>query len=146
MPGRGRGRRWRHRGWSRRAVRLLEPVLLLLLHHGPAHGYTLLDQLGEFGLGDVDPSVVYRALREMEGRKWLDSAWDEEGTRGPPRRVYTLAPLGDEVLQSWVRDMGRTREMIDHIIAVYSRHMESADDDHVGHAVDVGDAEEHVEV
>ena len=122
-------------------MRLLEPVLLLPLHHGPAHGYTLLDQLGEFGLGDMDPSVVYRALREMESREWLNSAWDEEGTHGPLRRVYTLAPLGDEVLRSWVQDMGRTREMIDHVITVYKRHMESADDDHVGCAEDVGDAE-----
>ena len=115
-------------------MRLLEPVLLLLLHHGPAHGYTLLDQLGEFGLGDMDPSVVYRALREMEGREWLASSWDEEGAHGPPRRVYTLAPLGDEVLRSWVDDMGRTREMIDHIISVYRRHLEVGDDHDDHHA------------
>ena len=126
MP--GRGRRWRHRGWSRRAVRLLEPVLLLLLHHGPAHGYTLLDRLDEFGLGDLNPSVIYRALREMEAREWLTSSWDEEQTQGPPRRVYELAPLGDEVLGWWVQDMGRTREMIDHILAVYDHHMEAGDE------------------
>jgi DNA-binding PadR family transcriptional regulator len=123
MP--GRGRRWRHRGWSRRAIRLLEPVLLLLLHHGPAHGYTLLDRLDEFGLADLNPSVVYRALREMEAREWLTSSWDEEETQGPPRRVYDLTALGDEVLASWVQDMTRTRELIDHIMTVYERHMET---------------------
>jgi DNA-binding PadR family transcriptional regulator len=108
---------------------LLEPVLLLLLHHGPAHGYTLLDRLDEFGLGDLNPSVVYRALREMEAREWLTSSWDAEQTQGPPRRVYELQPMGDEVLGAWVRDMQRTREMIDHIMALYDRHMKS-DDEH----------------
>jgi len=58
VPGRGRGQR----GYSRRAVRFLEPTLLLLLHHGPAHGYTSIEQLSEYGLADVDPSGVYRAL------------------------------------------------------------------------------------
>lgn len=137
MP--GRCRRWRHRGWSRRAVRLLEPVLLLRLHHGQAHGYTLLGQLDEFGLADLNPSVVYRALREMEAREWLTSTWDDEQTQGPPRRVYDLTPLGDEVLSSWVQDMKRTRALIDHIMAVYERHMETGQE-HEGGAA--GHAEE----
>ena len=62
---RGQGWRWRQ-GGPRRAVRFLDPTLLLLLHYGPAHGYTLLERLGEFGLGGFDPSVVYRALRDMD--------------------------------------------------------------------------------
>jgi hypothetical protein len=81
--GRGRGRGWR-RGRSRRAVRMLEPTLLLLLHHTPAHGYTLLERLGEFGLADLNTSVVYRALRDMETKGWVTSTWDEEQTQGPP--------------------------------------------------------------
>lgn len=125
MPGRGRGRGWRHRGCSRRAVRLLEPVLLLLLHHGSSHGYTLLDRLGEFGLGDLNPSVVYRALREMEAREWTTSTWDETETQGPPRRVYRITATGDEVLRWWVEDIKRTRQMIDHVVSVYGRHMDS---------------------
>ncbi|MGD8516817.1 MAG: helix-turn-helix transcriptional regulator, partial [Anaerolineae bacterium] len=90
MPGRGRRRRWRRRGYSRRAVRFLEPTLLLILHQGPAHGYTLIEQLREFGLTDIDPSAIYRALRDMESEGWVISSWDEEQTQGPPRRVYHL--------------------------------------------------------
>ena len=91
MRGRGKGR-------GRRAVRMLEPVLLLLLHHGPAHGYTFLEQLGEFGLEGLNPSVVYRTLRDMEERGWVTSTWDDEQTQGPPRRVYSITTQGDEVL------------------------------------------------
>ena len=83
-----RGRGYRRRTRGRRTVRMLEPALLLLLHHGPAHGYTLLEQLREFGLGDLNPSAVYRVLRDMEAKEWVTSTWDEEQTQGPPRRVY----------------------------------------------------------
>ncbi len=127
---RGRGRRWRWQGCSRRAVRFLEPTLLLLLHHGPAHGYTLLEQLGKFGLDGLRPSVVYRALRDMEGRGWVVSFWDEEQTQGPPRRVYRLTALGDEALALWTRDLEDTRQLIDHLLRAYRRHMEEGEGEH----------------
>ncbi len=128
--GQGRGRRWRQRGCSRRAVRLLNPVLLLLLHHGPAHGYTLIDELDAYGLGGVNTSVVYRALRDMEERGWVASSWDEEETKGPPRRVYQLTVLGDEVLRWWTEDLRETREMIDRVLETYTRHMEEGEGAH----------------
>jgi PadR family transcriptional regulator PadR len=124
---RGRGRRWGRRGYSRRAVRMLEPAVLLLLHHGPAHGYTLLEQLGEFDLDHLNTSVIYRALREMEAKGWVTSTWDEEQTQGPPRRVYRLTAQGDEVLDWWTQDLRETRGMIDHLLGVYSRHMEEGE-------------------
>ncbi len=123
MPGRGRGR-------GRRAVRMLEPVLLLLLHHAPAHGYTLLERLDEFGLAHLDPSVVYRALREMEAREWVTSTWDEEQTQGPPRRVYSVVALGDEVLASWVQDLEESRRRIDYLLQVYHDHMAEGEGEH----------------
>ncbi|MCL7454967.1 MAG: helix-turn-helix transcriptional regulator [Anaerolineae bacterium] len=105
----------------------LEPTLLLFLHQGPAHGYTLMDELGEFGLGDVDPSAVYRALREMEGRGWVTSFWEEEQTQGPPRRVYRLTELGDEVLEWWTRDLEDTARIIQHFLSTYRTHMEEGE-------------------
>jgi PadR family transcriptional regulator PadR len=127
MPGRGRGR---GRGRYRRVARMLEPSLLLLLHHGPAHGYTLLERLGEFGLEGLNPSVVYRILRDMEARGWVTSTWDEEMTHGPPRRVYRLTALGDEVLGLSVQDLRDTRAIIDHLLGVYSQHMEEGEGEH----------------
>ena len=127
MRGRGKGR---GRGRFRRVARMLEPALLLLLHHGPAHGYTLLEQLGEFGLGNLNPSVVYRVLRDMESQGWVASTWDEEKTQGPPRRVYRLTALGNEVLAWRVQDLQETRGMIDHLLSVYGRHMEEGKGEH----------------
>jgi len=128
MPG-GRGR-WRQDGCSRRVVRILRPTLLLLLHHRPYHGYTLIEQLEAYGLENVNTSVVYRALRDMEEKRWVASSWDEEKTKGPPRRVYRLTQLGDEVLQHWTDDLRETRDMIDHILQNHMHHMEEGEGDY----------------
>jgi len=126
----GHGRRWRGRGFSRRAIRLLEPTLLLILHHGPAHGYAMLERCAQFGLADTDTSALYRALRDMELRGWVTSTWDEEQTQGPARRVYQLTALGDEVLCSWTEDVRETSQIIDHLLDVYTHHMEQDQDQH----------------
>lgn len=123
-----RGRRRRGRGCG--VARMLEPALLLLLHHGPAHGYTLLEQLEEFGLGNLNPSAVYRLLRDMEAEGLVASTWDEEQSQGPPRRVYHLSALGDEMLTLRTQDLQETRGMIDHLLGVYSRHMEEGEGEH----------------
>lgn len=126
MPGR---RRWR-RGRSRRAARMMEPALLLLLHQGPAHGYTLLEQLEHFGLGELHPSAVYRTLRDMDDRGWLTSTWEEEKTQGPPRRVYRLTAAGNEILAHWFNDLEETRMLIDRLLMSYRRHMEEGTGDY----------------
>jgi len=103
---------------------MMEPALLLLLHHGPAHGYTLLEQLEEFGLTNLNASAVYRMLRSMEEKGWVTSSWDEEQTQGPPRRVYSITELGDEILAVWAQDLEEAKQRIEHLLDVYHRHME----------------------
>jgi PadR family transcriptional regulator PadR len=109
---------------------MLEPALLLILHHGPAHGYTLLEQLEDFGLAHLNPSGIYRTLRDMETKGRVVSTWDEEETQGPPRRVYRITALGDEMLALWVRDLEESRGRIDHLLNVYQRHMEEGEGEH----------------
>ena len=127
MPGRRQRCRW---GQSRQGVGFLEPTLLLLLHHSPAHGYTLIEQSGEFGLEDPHPRLVYRILRDMEANEWVTSTWDAEQTQGPPRRVYHLTALGDEMLSMCIRYMHQTREQIDGLVDAYRRHMEEGKGEH----------------
>lgn len=131
MP-RGGGHGRRRRGRSRRTARLMQPVLLLLLHQGLSHGYALLERLDEFGLGQVDPSAVYRVLRDMEAQDWVVSSWDEQETQGPPRRVYTLTALGDEALALWITDLEETRASIDHVLESYGQHMREGQGAHHG--------------
>jgi DNA-binding PadR family transcriptional regulator len=93
-----------------------------MLTHGEAHGYRLLDELDEFGFNPdrFDPSVIYRALREMEFGGWVTSRWDTE-SQGPRRRVYEITPEGKEYLQLWVMDLRRTRQEIDTLISAYEQ-------------------------
>ena len=113
--GRGRGRR-------QRVMSFLQPCLLLMLTRGDAHGYRLLDELDEFGFNPnrVDPSLVYRALREMEASGWVTSRWDTE-SQGPQRKVYQITQEGKDYLELWVVDLHRTRDEIDALIAAYEQ-------------------------
>jgi DNA-binding PadR family transcriptional regulator len=102
---------------------LLRPTLLFLMHQRPAHGYDLVDRLRSFGIEDIDPSLIYRALRDMEEEGYIQSTWDEEKTQGPPRRVYTLTSEGDNNLQYHVEDLQTTRSRINQLLQAYSLHM-----------------------
>ncbi len=122
MPGRGRGggRGWgRGRGGGRGSRRFLEPVLLLRLRQGAAHGYSLLNGLDEFGLAELDPSVVYRVLRDMELEGWVSSSWDEQESQGPPRRIYRLSEQGEEMLGLWAKELEQSKSRIERFLKVY---------------------------
>lgn len=118
MPGRGRGRG----GQRRRVMSFLQPCLLLLLRRGQAHGYSLLNDLAEFGFrpGQKDPSLVYRALRDMEEEGLVSSEWDPDSL-GPQRRVYRITPDGEQHLHAWIGDLRHTQQEIDHLVAEYGR-------------------------
>jgi PadR family transcriptional regulator PadR len=100
------------------------------LHQGVAHGYSLLDGLGEYGLRDLDPSVVYRALREMEEDGWVSSTWDARATQGPPRRNYRITNRGHEVLKLWVEELEASKARIERFIDAYHGHMKTCRGDH----------------
>lgn len=99
--------------------RFLEPILLLRLREGAAHGYSLLDGLDEFGLGELDPSVIYRLLREMELAGWVSSSWDEQESQGPPRRIYRLSEAGEEVLGIRAKELEHSKLRIERFLEIY---------------------------
>ncbi|PWH16846.1 MAG: PadR family transcriptional regulator [Ardenticatenia bacterium] len=115
MPwgGRGFGRR-------RRIISFLQPCLLVLLRRDQAHGYSLLNDLAEFGFDPefLDPSLVYRALREMEMMGLVISEWSDESL-GPQRRIYRVTPAGEEYLAQWIADLRQTRREIDALLTAY---------------------------
>lgn len=112
----------------RRVISFLQPCLLVMLHRGEAHGYSLLNGLDEFGfnLDRLDPSLVYRALREMEAASLVTSEWGDESL-GPQRRVYQITEEGEQALAQWVADLRRTRQEIDHLLTAYEQVLPSED-------------------
>lgn len=108
---RGRGRRWMG-GHSLMDVRLVEPALLAFLKEQPSHGYGLLEKLDQLGLGSIQPSVIYRILRDYEEIGLVESGWDASETQGPPRRVYGITEAGLSALD---RAQGSLKETVDRI-------------------------------
>ncbi len=118
--GMGRGRRWLG-DYSLLDVRLVEPALLTFLLKENLHGYGLLEKLEQLGLQSINPSVVYRILRDYEELGLVISDWDSTGTQGPPRRVYSITDEGKAVLLRAKSSLGETRERIDWILKVLEK-------------------------
>lgn len=120
-----RGRRRRKRGpsgatYPRRTKSFIQPSLLLLLRQGEGHGYALMEGLKRLGLADdrLNPSVVYRGLREMEEWGWVVSRWDTEGS-GPSRRVYRITPKGQEFLSNWADGLHDMKDTLERFMETY---------------------------
>jgi len=114
--GRGRGRHW-FGEYSLVDVRLVEPALLAFLQRENLHGYGLIEKLENIGLGSINPSVVYRILRDYEEINLVESDWDEEASQGPPRRVYSITEDGLRVLNSISNSLEETLERIKLILS-----------------------------
>jgi DNA-binding PadR family transcriptional regulator len=75
---------------------LLTAWLLLLLDGGESYGYELNRRLGQ-ARATVEPSVLYRRLRALDGEGCVESRWGG-ATEGPPRHVYGLTGEGRTAL------------------------------------------------
>lgn len=93
----------------------LQPCLLLLIKESSAHGYDLLERLGDFGF-ERDPGSMYRALRQMEREGLVESEWTLS-TEGRGRRRYRLTEAGDGQLRAWAQALDQTRAIIDGYLA-----------------------------
>ena len=107
---------------KRRMTGFMQPCFLLQLYGQDRHGYDLLQGLQEF-MADadaLDPSIIYRIMREMEENGLVESY---EGTvsRGPRRRMYSLTVEGKKQLSRWIDDLKQTRDEINHLLAVFKK-------------------------
>jgi len=109
------------RRWGRR-MRIVEPMMLLLLAREPMHGYRLVEQLGaEFGVSELPPQTVYRALQDMEDRGWAQPDWDVDSAQGPPRKVYRITETGWAALDAWSVEIEDLRRMLERFLETYRR-------------------------
>jgi DNA-binding PadR family transcriptional regulator len=107
-------------------MRILEPMMLLLMAQEPVHGYGLLERLTEtFGVSDLPPQTVYRALQDMESQGWIVAEWDMDSAQGPPRKVYTITDIGLASLEAWSGEIEILRRMLETFL---DRHRQFQDD------------------
>jgi PadR family transcriptional regulator, regulatory protein PadR len=120
---RPRTRRRGSGGWAvhARVERFTEPALLLLLRDRPAHGYELVEELGELAPGvRIDMGNLYRSLRAMEAEGHLTSDWDAAAP-GPAKRRYELTPSGQRLLDEWATALGQARDRIEAFLRRYEK-------------------------
>ena len=89
----------------------IQPRLLLELAKKPAHGYELIERLGQEGNVSPDPGNFYRLLRGLEDEGLVRSTWDTPDA-GPARRVYELTDQGLEFLHAWAVTIQQTQQSL----------------------------------
>ena len=102
-----------------RVPNFAQPRLLLHLAKKPAHGYELIEHLGQEHSAPLDPGNFYRLLRSLEEEGFVCSTWDTQNT-GPARRVYELTELGIEYLHAWAATIYQTQQALGQFISEYN--------------------------
>lgn len=118
----------------------LRATLLLLIGEAPAHGYDLLEQVAQLGLGKVDPGGLYRALRVMERDGLVSSSW-EHSSAGPARRTYNLLPDGTDWLHAWAGALRESHRYLSIYLSRYDRIIARHNDEDVQVVQDVQDVQ-----
>lgn len=98
------------KGFTRLAV-------LELLAADDDYGYGLLAKLEEApGPWSTTEATVYPLLHDLEERGFLEADWRavEEGV--PPRKYYSLTPLGAELLSALRERWARAREALEDLV------------------------------
>jgi DNA-binding PadR family transcriptional regulator len=116
--GLGRGRRWVG-DYSLMDIRLVEPALLIFLNKDGLHGYGLLEKLAGIGLTEINPSMIYRILRDYEELGLVQSEWDADTTQGPPKRVYTITSEGRLALERAATSLRVTAQRIETMLDLF---------------------------
>lgn len=100
--------------------RFIEACLLCLLKEAKSYGYSLMENLADFGFSqdEVNISVIYRKLRAMEKENLVVSSWSESD-QGPKKRIYEITDQGMEELDDWVHFLGDRKQRITLIIDKY---------------------------
>ncbi len=82
-----------------------ELLLLGLLRRQEMHGYQLSEFLSRnmATCTDIKKPTAYFLLGKMAEQGWINEAQTQEGNR-PPRRVYHLTELGEQVFQRLLRE------------------------------------------
>ena len=100
--------------------RFIEACLLCLLKEKESYGYSLMENLSDFGFleDEVDISTIYRQLRALEKENLVVSTWVESDL-GPKKRIYNITDLGITKLDDWIIFLDDRKKRITSIICKY---------------------------
>ncbi len=93
---------------------MLEFCVLLILQNEAAYASEMIARLKEAHLIVVE-GTLYPLLTRMKNDGLLGYEW-QESTAGPPRKYYTLTPLGHEFLSQLSASWSELQSTIDHLL------------------------------
>src|ERR671929_1046806 len=96
----------------------LVPVMLLALREWNSYGYELMERATAFGFEAMNPSTLYRTLRQMEKDGVVKSSW-ETSRGGPARRMYSITDAGEAYLDFWAQALEQYRRDMDAFFRTY---------------------------
>jgi PadR family transcriptional regulator len=99
--------------------RFVLPAVLLLLSEAPGYGYSLQKDLQEFRFGPIDRPTTYRALAQLERDGLVEAATEAAPGAGQARRVYSITPVGEQVLRLWMRVIEEERDCLSRVLRRY---------------------------
>ena len=81
----------------------LDVLILKTLGWGPAHGYAISRWIRQSSADDlrIEEGALYPALRRLEERGWVESAWRMSDS-GHEARVYSLTESGRRAMRAEV--------------------------------------------
>jgi len=103
---------------GRSLPKLIHPAVLAVLLTEQLHGYEVLQRLKSFQLfrgTKPDPRGVYRALRSMEERGYVTSAWTSSDL-GPAKCLYRITEVGKSCVRQWVITLRHYRLGLDELL------------------------------
>lgn len=85
----------------------LEYLVIGLISVKPQSGYSIMTFFDEGSSWSASPGTIYPILKRLEKAGIIAGELEMEiETR--PRKVYTLSPLGDQLLNEWLREVPGT--------------------------------------
>jgi PadR family transcriptional regulator, regulatory protein PadR len=94
---------------------VLELVVLGALANKPQHGYELVVAFRGSSVLEVTEGTLYPLLRRLEKHELINATWRISAT-GPPRKVFTLSMLGQQVLSQMQNDWSMLNQAITEVL------------------------------
>ncbi|MBW5485300.1 PadR family transcriptional regulator [Streptomyces bambusae] len=94
---------------------VLEHCVLALLRNGPRYGVEILAELSAVSVMTTSQGTIYPLLSRLRREGLVDTEL-RESPSGPPRRYYTLTPVGRATLTEFTQAWPLFRDAVDHFL------------------------------
>jgi PadR family transcriptional regulator PadR len=94
---------------------VLEYCVLSLLSDTSLYASDLVRRLGDSDGMVISEGTIYPLLSRLRREGWVSTTW-AESAEGPPRRYYTLTPVGQRALLDFAADWRRFRDAVDALL------------------------------